>query len=728
MGKKEKIGLCTIQDHDQCHVRFRFDEDGELLPGEPFEESPLQPWMSINGCVRQRHCFESNFHKDRLNYPLKRVGKRGENKWQTITWDQALDEIADKFREIKEKYGAEHLALVTGFHNHQWDVARFANLFGTPNVDSVNARICGGAESWINVLTYGQPAHYGPPDPEYCNLLTLWGNRPAEMFPVKWARGKQVKKRIVIDPRWIKEARDADLWLQIRPGTDTALALGWMHVIINEELYDKEFVEKWTYGFDKLKERVQEYSPKRVSEITWIPEEKIIESARFYAENSPAHIQWGSPTGYYGPNADQTERARCCLRALTGNVGNLGGNHFNTSYSKQAKLHELELEDMLPEEQVKKALGSDRFRAMTWPGYYLVPEKAKSANRAFINRGAPLVTILNAARTGKPYPIHGLVVTAGNIMVTVSQTRHVYEALKNVDFYMCIELVMTPTAALADYVLPATSWLECPQLGFLEHKNILYTGERILPKSVPGKYDRKDDYDIWRGLAIRLGQEKYWPWETLEDVLDFRLKPTGMTFAEFSTKKGFDVEPIQDKPYQKEGFLTPTGKVELYSTIMEKLGYDPLPFYEEPFESPVRTPELAKKYPYITMTLKSVYFKQSGQRENPSLRKMHPDPLVQIHPDTAKKHGIKDGDWVWIENDRGRIKQKCQIFDKIHPQVICCDFGWWFPEKPGDEPSLFGVWDSNVNVLTTDDLDACARTTGSWYLSIFQSAISKVGD
>ena len=128
------------------------------------------------------------------------------------------------------------------------------------------------------------------------------------------------------------------------------------------------------------------------------------------------------------------------------------------------------------------------------------------------------------------------------------------------------------------------------------------------------------------------------------------------------------------------------------------------------------------------MTLKSLYFKQSGQRENPSLRKMHPDPLVQIHPDTAKKHGIKDGDWVWIENDRGRIKQKCQIFDKIHPQVICCDFGWWFPEKPGDEPSLFGVWDSNVNVLTTDDLDACARTTGSWYLSIFQSAISKVGD
>jgi anaerobic selenocysteine-containing dehydrogenase len=724
--KKEKIGLCKIQYHDQCQVKFRFDENGNLLPGEAVEGSPLQPWMTMDGCVRQRYFLEWNFHKDRLNYPLKRVGKRGENKWQQISWNQALDEIADKLKEIKEKYGSEYFGLITGFYNHQWDVARFGNLYGTPNVDSVNARICGGLETWMNVITYGHPAQYGPPYPEYCNLLTVWANRPSDMYPIKWAKGQLVKRRIVVDPRWVRECKGADFWLQIRPGTDAALALGWMNVIINEELYDKKFVEKWTYGFDKLKERVQEYPPKRVSEITWIPEEKIIESARFYAKNSPAHIQWGSPTGYYGLNSDQTERARCCLRAITGNVGTLGGNYFNTSYSKQVKLHDMELEDMLPEDKMKKALGSDQFRGMTWPAYYMIPEKAKGFNRAFINRGAPLVTIINSIRTGKPYQIKGLILTAGNIMATVSQSKHVYEALKKVDFYACIELVMTPTAMLADYVLPATSWLESPQLGFLEHKNILYTGQRVLPKSVQGKYDRRDDYDIWRDLGIRLGQEKHWPWKTLEEVLDYRIKPTGMTFEEFSTKKLFDIEPHEDKPYEKEGFLTPTGKVELSSTIMEKLGYDPLPFYEEPYESPVRTPELAKKYPYITITPKSVYFRHSSHRNNASLRKRHPDPIVQMHPETAKKHGIKDGDWVWIENDRGRIKQKCQIFDKILPQVISCDFGWWFPEKPGEEPSLFGIWESNINVLSCDDLEACGRTSGNWYLSVFQTKISKV--
>ena len=562
MSKREKIGLCNIQHHDQCQVLFRFDEEGNIQPGEPVEGSPLQPWMGIKGCVRQKYHLEWNFHKDRLNYPLKRVGGRGENRWQQVSWDDALDEIAARLKEIKEKYGPEYVAFATGLTNHQWDIARFANIFGSPNVDSVNARVCSGLETWMNVLTYGQPAHYGPPNPRYCKLLVLWGNRPSDMFPIKWKSGMQVPKRIVIDPRWVRECEGADFWLQIRPGTDAALALGWMNVIINEGLYDHEFVEKWTYGFDKLRERVQEYSPGRVSDITWVPEEKIVTSARFYAQNSPAHIQWGSPPGNYGVNSDQTERARCCLRAITGNVGNLGGNHFNTTHPLQVKMHEMELEHMLPQDQIKKAVGSERFRAMSWPGYYLLPEESKKANRAFVNRGAPLVAMLRAMRTGEPYPIKGFMFGAANIMLTMSQTRHVYEALKKVDFFTCIDVVMTPTALLADYVLPATNWIECPQLGFLEAKNVLYTGERVLPKSVPGKYDRKDDYEIWRSLAVRLGQEEYWPWKTTEEMLDYRLAPYGMTFGEFSTKKIFDVEPHKDRPYEKTGFQTRTGKVE----------------------------------------------------------------------------------------------------------------------------------------------------------------------
>jgi thiosulfate reductase / polysulfide reductase chain A len=729
MGAQElqvRIGLCKWCDHDQCHIKC-YVEDGRLVKAASFPESPFQAWFGIEQCPKMGHnIIEQVYHPKRVRFPMKRAGARGEDRWTTISWEQAFDEIAEKLGALRDKHGAEAFGGMYGLYNEQWDISRFFNLFGSPNLDSVDARICGGLEAWMNVVTYGGIAHYGPPDPVHTNLLVLWANQAPKTNPIKWARGRNARRLMVIDPRRTEVAAQADMWLQPRPGTDGALGLGWLNVIINENLHDRAFVERWTIGFDKLRERVQEYSPEKVAQITGIPREKIIESARMYATVKPGHILWGSPTAYYGLNTAETERVRCILRAITGNLDVLGGNQIIRPFSKQIKLTEMELADSLPMQQVKKALGSDRFKCMTWPAYYQFSEEARKFIRASVIRSAPVAAIIQAARTGKPYPIRALVTAACNPMLTVSETRSVYEAFKKVELLFVLDHFKTPGAALADYVLPTTMWIEKPAYSFLEHANSLITGERILPKFVEGEFDRKDDYEIWRALATRLGQAEHWPWKSLEEVYDYRLKPLSTTWEEFSSTKYWMTEPLKPKSYEERGaFQTPSGKVELWSTVFENLGYDPLPYYEEPAESPVRTPELTSEYPYVMISRRSKTFIHSSQRMVRGMRRMHPEPVVELHPETARKHGIEDGDMVWIETRRGRIKQRALLTDAILPNVVNPDFGWWFPEKEAAEPTLFGVWESNVNVLTSLDLDHCSQSTGTYYLGCCLCKIAK---
>jgi anaerobic selenocysteine-containing dehydrogenase len=244
---------------------------------------------------------------------------------------------------------------------------------------------------------------------------------------------------------------------------------------------------------------------------------------------------------------------------------------------------------------------------------------------------------------------------------------------------------------------------------------------------MPGEYEHWTDYEFCRGLGVRLGQEEYWPWKNLEEVYDYQLKPLGVTFESFMTKGGYDFPPNEYRKHEKIGFGTPTGKVELYSTILEKLGYDPLPSYEESFENPVSTPELAKKYPLMLITggrFKPMY--HSEKRQVDSLRRKHPHPLVQIHPDTAARIGIGDGDWVWIETRRGRVRMECKCFDGLDPRVVHAEHGWWFPELPGEEPWLYGVWESNINVVIDDAPDVCTKRGGGWPLKTALCKIYKV--
>jgi anaerobic selenocysteine-containing dehydrogenase len=383
---------------------------------------------------------------------------------------------------------------------------------------------------------------------------------------------------------------------------------------------------------------------------------------------------------------------------------------------------ELELEDMLPVKQKQKMIGANRFRVFGWDGNELIYKNVKrvwkkAPNTVYGQCNAHAPTLYRTIITRNPYPIKALLVSASNPMVTAPNTKLIYKALKspNLDLIVVHDFFMTPSAELADYVLPAAGWLERADLwNFQNYSNYVFAKEAALPKTVPNKYEHYTDFDFYRGLGLRLGQEKYWPWNNLEEAFNHQIQPMSYDIKTLPRLLNWK---INYQKYEENGFGTITGKVELYSTLFEKLGYDPLPYFEEPPESPISDPEMAANYPLTLLTGARIYlYYHSEWRQIDSIRNIHPYPLVQIHPDTAKKLGIKEGEWVWIETPRGRVRQKAVLFKGMAPNIVQAEHGWWLPELPGEEPWLHGVWDVSINVLTDDDPDHCNPHIGSWQL------------
>lgn len=725
--------VVCVQCHNACRLAATVDA-GRLVSVEPDEEFPgtKSSYPVTKGCPRRRNVIEYFYHPGRLNYPLKRAGKRGENTWQEISWEDAFGEICERMKKIIDRYGPEAIATTSGTgRTHDEIRQRFFNLLGSPNHTGAG-QICYGPFCVMSHVLFGWRLF--PVVRPNTKCVLLWGGGGPRYWDVFWKAAKNARKEygakiIVIDPRGIDSVKHADLWLQIRPGTDCALALGLINHIIQKELYDKDFVENWCYGFDVLKERAQQYPIDKVSEITWIPADKIRQAAEWYATLKPGVTSHGMGIEHLG-NSIEILQAHFILSALCGNVDVKGGDVFATPYAGIIHEQAIAAHDRLPGEQIDKTLGIDHFRLMSRKGFDSVQAHVEKVwgNEAF-NRTSYEVyahgpTIYRAILTGEPYPVKGMITLSSNPMVTVPNTKLVYEALKSLNLYVVVDFFMTPSSQLADYVLPATTYLARPWLW-------TYSGivgsERAMPKTVEGQYDRRDDYDIWRELGLQLGQRDDWPWETLEDLYDFRLSPIGLTFRELMNKGGYLSAPKEYQRYKKEGFATSTGKIELYSKTLEGLGYDPLPQYCEPAESPYSRPDLAKEYPLILTTGgRHPPFYHSEHRQVKSMRKMHPHPIMQIHPDTAKELGIEDGDWAWIESPRGRIKQKCQVFGGMDPRVVHAQHGWWFPEEEGAEPSLHGVWKSNINVLTNDDPDVCNRISGGWPLRGLLCKVYKV--
>ncbi|MBI5968424.1 MAG: molybdopterin-dependent oxidoreductase [Deltaproteobacteria bacterium] len=719
--RRTYCGLC----HPRCGLLFHI-EDGRAVK---VEGDPKHPISRGRICARGTLMIDHLYHPDRLNYPLKRTGERGEGKWERISWDQALDVVAQSLETLRKKYGPETLAFTHGtYRTYHWDGRRFFNLFGSPNMCGAN-NICMCPSQAVEYTTYGGFA-WG--DLKKTRCVVLWGSAPSKsnvilLFPAIQERKKAGMKMIVVDPRRTAEAEMADIWLQIRPGTDLALMLGWIRIIIKEGLFDRDFVEKWTVGFDQLRNAASEYTPEKVAAITWLEPNKVIESARFYAENKPAVISWGFGIDKQGLNASQSARARSILRAITGNLDVEGGELLGWSDPVGAIIDfvVMELNEALSKEQRSKQLGAAEYPFFGFPGWemnlqankrlpshYMHPPKA---NMTSVAHGR---AVMEAILTGKPYPVTAMISLASNPLLSLPNTRQTFEALKSLRLYVVSDYYLTPSAALADYVFPAASTVERDELWLSADFCI------ACPKGVEPLYERRDDYQFWRSLGLRLGQEEYWPWPTVKEAFDHRLAPVGLTFEGLLERNGlFGKRGF--RRYEEFGFGTPSGKVEIYSSIFEKLGLRPLPAYQEPLETPENA--LVKRdYPLVLITgSRFMPMYHSEQRQIRFARKIVADPLVNLHPDVAKNLGLKEGEWVYVVSPRGRIRLKLHLSEAIHPQMADVQHGWWFPERKTSPSEPFGVFESNANILCPDEREFCSPEIGGWPHTALMCRIEK---
>ncbi len=663
-----------------CGVKAHI-QNGRLVKTEGLREHPT----SQGALCPKGECAPQIVHApERLTKPLLRVGARGGGRWEEISWERALEVLVERLSQLKKEHGAESVALFRGQAadwGAPWQYAlRFMFAFGSPNI-STPSHICYFPRMLAENVTYGGVT---APDYDRTAVMVEWGAcRPETHLPF-WRMIRKALKRgaklIVVDPVRSKIADRADLWLQVRPGSDGALALGLIQVFIEEGLYDREFASRWTLGFDRLAELAREYPPKRAAEITWVPPEKIRQAARLIATGGATAIHAGNGLEHH-TNTFQTLRAIAVLRALAATLDVPGGNVFEAL----VKWVGLKGKEFLPAEQKAKRIGS----------YDLFTDMCSDV---------PFPVIVDSILTEEPYPIRGLLVIGGNPAISMANGRRVKEALKKLELLVVAELFMTRTAQLADLVLPAASQYE--ETGFIVSSMFGETKDYVLLKQkaveVEGCWP---DWRILFELAHRLGLEGAFPWGDVEEVIDFQLAPSGITVEQLKAHPGgirFK-EGERYRKYERGGFATPSGKVEFFSQELEEKGYDPLPRWQEPAESPFSQPGIAGEYPLIGCSAgKTVNYVHTQFRHIAALREREPEPWVRIHPRDAGKRGIIDGEWVKISSLRGSIRMRAEVSDATLPGVVSISGCWGerFPE-------------ANMNIIVDDQArDPVVGSTG----------------
>lgn len=763
--------------HGGCGVLAHI-KDGKLVK---IEGDPDHPMNQGRLCARALAMTQYVDHPDRLRYPVKRTGKRGEGKWLRITWAEAFDLIEEKMNTIREEHGPESMVfnVGTGRDIYAW-ICMLAYAYGSPNVMfGLSGQACYGPRLSAVITVQGDfavfdAAQWFPDryrDPRYTppKCMIIWGYNIHATCPDNqfghWIVDlmKKGTKIICIDPRLSWFASRSKHHLRLRPGTDSALVMGFLNVIINQDLHDKKFLERWTNGahliredtgkllreddltdtgshgnfaawdaendrpviwesadvayrdsqaspalsgqwevvlangdtvrchtaWDEFCREVDTYPLDRVEAITGVPAKDIRAAAELYAKSKPASIHWGVAVDMT-PALTPLVTGITALWALTGNLDIPGGNVFArfafdvVSYALPGTTGPIRLKT---KEMDKPRIGADRFMPLN--KFYWRCQTDMTLDQIF---------------TEKPYPIKGMwIQTAGIMQGLGMDPKRWKKALEKLDFVVAVDLFHTPTTQYADVVLPAGTFLEKDSFRSwwvpLQSINKAMTVDECLP-----------DVEINFELAKRFDPE--FDYETIYDLYDDILKPSGMTFKELQ-EKGWAYPPEGSsscpyrrhekgllRPDKKPGFRTQTGLFELYSTLREEWDLEPVPHHEEPPFTPVSRPDLAKDYPLILSTgRRSPAFFHSEHRNIPWLREIDPDPLVEIHPDTAASHGIGNGEWMWIENWMGRARYKAKLTPVVPEWMIMASHGWWFPEKEAAEPSLYGVWESNINQL-----------------------------
>ena len=530
-----------------------------------------------------------------------------------ISWDEALDTVAQRFSGAKNQHGAESVALAKGMYSKTADyVSRLANVFGTPNVASID-NTCYIPSAAARLVTYGfdgMPDIAGGPECVLC-----WGNSADPPL-------REGAKLIVVNVLPTPAAKRADVWLRPRPGSDLALALGMLNVIVNEELYDRDFVDTWTTGFADLARHVQQYPPEQVAEISWVPAADLAHAARLFARARPACL-WNGNGSEDTFNSTQCARAFSMMQAICGALDVPGGTrHMQGSILFEGTDKDI-LRHKLPPEQDRKKLGADAGYFPShdlWDSIVWKPVEVRPHH------------VVDAILNEQPYPVKVLAVFGSNPVLTWSNSRRVVDALKKVDFLVVADLTMTPTAALADIVLPVASFLETDAVLVKSAAGISYLEPQ---RKIVQIGECRSDLDIIIQLASRLGLGDHFP-PDVRTSLDRYLEPVGMTFEELCRRPGVPSSVLKYRKYLDGGFATPSGKVELRSSLCEQWGYEPLPTYHEPEETPFSAPHMLPQYPLVLSSAHEADYMHSQDRGlQRTARKRKPEPLTTIHPDTA---------------------------------------------------------------------------------------------
>lgn len=691
--------VCTICDIG-CQLRA-VAENGTVTQILPHDS----PALARNICYKGTAAPQVHNHADRLRVPLKRVGERGEDRWEEISYAQAMDEIAEKLGAVVDEHGPEALAVSTSGWNtqttHGFD-RRFMNLLGSPNWIS-GVSLCAGNTAAVNRLTYGWMPF---PDLMNTNCVVLLGHNPRKhswtpiynMIEGARARGAAT---IVVDPRVSDQAEKATIHLQIRAGTDAALLLGWLKVIIDERLYDESFVDEWCIGFDELRARAEEYPLERVADICGVPAADIARAARLYATADGACIPW---TPITDQQLDSTSgiRLQSILRAITGNLDVVGGeglNALNPGYRTEAQL---QMHDAISPEQRAKQLGYDTHPVYTYrTAEMLRPHMERVWGEPWVDQvmGCHMANpseVFRAMATGDPYPIKAFITLGNNTLLSYPNQHQILQALQNQDLIVAHEIFMTPTAMLADYVLPGDVFTERNHVAEAwAWANRLSLHEQVVDPPA----EASSTFRFWTDLAHRFGFEQHFPWRTLEEVIDHRLEPSGRTWEEFRSSVVMEMPTPAYRKYRKTGFATPSGKVELWSSILDDLGFDPLPYHRP-------APQPTEEYPYLVFSgVREDPFFQTGQRNIGVLRRRMPAPNFYLHPDDAERDGLTEGQWARLETAHGHVTMKVSIRPGMRPGHLRVPHGWWYPETRGTV-DLAGAFVSSDAVLTadTDDL------------------------
>jgi anaerobic selenocysteine-containing dehydrogenase len=648
-------------------------------------------------CRRGQHSPEIIYSENRLRYPMRRVGPKGSHQFERISWDEAYDLIAENLTKIKKESGPEAVAIYTGRGTFELSlcdmyqpkgvgVSSASNVlfpFGSPNTMGVGALCYVSFAIIAPHLTMGRMLVNMFTDMENAEMLLVWGANPAtDSPPLDMHRLETAAKRgaevIVIDPRKTETAtRTNAKWIPIRPGTDGALALSMIEVMVDEELYDEDFAENWCHGFEELKTYVQHFRPEVAESITGVPADTIRELARrlCYATGACPVMYTGLE---YSNTGIQAIRAVHTLFALAGQLDVPGGiglgmldSHFPINRSSNQENPDTDL-----------AVAREKF-----PIYTHYREESHASG------------LLDSVLKGEPYRIRGLLIHGASLLTSWPQSPLWRETLSKLDFVVCIDRQLTADAAYADVVLPATTMFEIDS--YMTYGPIF----RLREKVVEPVGEARNDYLIMAELADRLGYGHFYP-QSEEAMIRQALEGSGYTLEEVKAEGGWVKLPTSMMEYKKwqkgglradgkPGFETPTGKFEIWSTVLEDYGYQPLPKYVEPTEGPLASPDVAGSFPLVF---------NSGARPHTDFRSQHhgveglakdnPEPTVEVNFEDAEERGIKTGDLVEVRSPRGAVPFRARVTQDIVKGAVECNMGGGGPVGP----KAWQEW--NVNELT----------------------------